>query len=244
MKGCYAAQVPSPLVPCRGQHLTVPASRDLVGNAIAGVNPNGHGWHGPAPKRHKNGHLVFSDFPEFTPNMTPSEVLHAGSFGGGYFRDLDSGVTGARYVGTWKELPEEWWSGLNTKHSVASSVYRVSANKYGVNCGAKDGKGDSFGLLFWESKSWINEQDPYGWFMWYCRFFQGRRSDDDVRQIKRWCGVCGPRGRFRNNLIGKCLRSEKSFDDASVSPVIRQTLQHWAYRLTAHDFVEGAKKRV
>eukprot|EP00035_Acanthoeca_spectabilis_P016675 m.345600 g.345600 ORF g.345600 m.345600 type:complete len:207 (-) comp16560_c1_seq4:2080-2700(-) len=56
---------------------------NVPGSAIAGVNPNGHGWHGPAPKRHKNGHLVFSDFPEFTPNMTPSEVLHAGSFGGG-----------------------------------------------------------------------------------------------------------------------------------------------------------------
>ena len=34
----------------------------------------------------------------------------------------------------------------------------------------------------------------YGWFQWYCRFFQGRRSEDDVRQIQRWLKICGPTG--------------------------------------------------
>jgi hypothetical protein len=34
----------------------------------------------------------------------------------------------------------------------------------------------------------------YGWFQWYCRFFEGRRTDDDARQIKRWLKVCGPSG--------------------------------------------------
>ena len=27
--------------------------------------------------------------------------------------------------------------------------------------------------------------DPYGWFQWYCRFYQGRRSSDDERQVGR-----------------------------------------------------------
>lgn len=78
--------------------------------------------------------------------------------------------------------------------------------------------------------------------MWYCRFFQGRRSFDDERQISRWCKAAGPRGRWKQNLIGKCLRDGKAFDDATVSPVVRQTLQHWGYRLTYEDYLAGATR--
>ena len=58
----------------------------------------------------------------------------------------------------------------------------------------------------WEEKGWIDAQDPYGWFQWYCRFFVGRRTTDDARQIGRGMGVMGPKGRFRNQLIGKIAR--------------------------------------
>jgi hypothetical protein len=37
----------------------------------------------------------------------------------------------------------------------------------------------------------------------YCRFYQGRRSDDDARQISRWAKAAGVKGRWRGNLIGK-----------------------------------------
>jgi len=66
----------------------------------------------------------------------------------------------------------------------------------------------------------------------YCRFFLGRRSEDDARQIGRFNQVMGPTGRFRTNLMNQIVRKGKRFDDVNVSPVIRQTLQHWGYRLT------------
>jgi len=41
----------------------------------------------------------------------------------------------------------------------------------------------------WEEKGWIRDQDPRGWFEWYTRFYFGRRSPDDERQIQRWKNI-------------------------------------------------------
>jgi hypothetical protein len=40
------------------------------------------------------GFLIFPDFPHFTPNLTPKEVIQLGSFGGTYYRPIHSSVTG------------------------------------------------------------------------------------------------------------------------------------------------------
>ena len=79
-------------------------------------------------------------------------------------------------------------------------------------------------------------------FCRYCRFFQGRRSEDDDRQISRFLACAGPNGRWRGNLCGKILLSGASFDDPSVAPVVRQTLLHWAYALSDHDFKLGSRR--
>ncbi|XP_041462574.1 uncharacterized protein LOC121413715 [Lytechinus variegatus] len=186
------------------------------------------------PKRNAKGELVFQDYPEMRPNMTPKEVLQAGSFGGTYFRPIKSSVTGEKYSGVWKELPKNWLEGLDISKQVASSPYRAEVNTYKVKCGGS--------LEMWESSGWIDKQDPYGWFMWYCRFYLGRRTADDERQVGRWKKCAGVKGRWRNNLIAKCARSGCAYDNFAVSPVVRQTLQHWGYRLTKEDFEKAAKR--
>jgi len=189
----------------------------------------------PLPTRNKKGQMVFQDAPEFRPNLSPKEVLQLGSFGGTYFRPIHSSVTKKKYGSeVWEELPKDWLEGLTVRTQVASIVYTESKNKYNVKCGAS--------LEEWENSGWMREQDPYGWFQWYCRFYQGRRTEDDERQIGRWKKCAGEKGRWKNNLISKIAKAGVAFDNYGVSPVVRQTLQHWAYQLTSEDF-DKEKKR-
>jgi hypothetical protein len=58
--------------------------------------------------------------------------------------------------------------------------------------------------------------------------------------VKRWKAFAGERGRFRSQLIKKIIARESRFDDDSVSPVIRQSLQHWGYRLIESDFEQAS----
>ena len=179
--------------------------------------------------------MKFKDFPEFKPNLTPKQILQMGSFGGTYFRPIYSQVTKKKYKDSaWKELPEDWLEGLDVETEVASSSYSKEVNTYNVKCGAS--------LEMWEKKGWIKPQDPYGWFQWYCRFYQGRRTKDDQRQIDRWCKCAGAQGRWRLFLIGKIVKSGKKYNDASVSPKVRQLLQHWGYRLSKNDFDKRVKE--
>ena len=170
--------------------------------------------------------VKFNDYPEFRPNLTPKQVLRMGSFGGTYFRDIHSSVTGKNYKGKTviKKLPDDWFKGIDIDKKITSGEYDKNVNKYKVKCGSS--------LEAWESSNWIVTQDPYGWFQWYCRFYVGRRTNDDRRQIDRWLKFAGPNGRFRRSLMNKVISSGKSFNDPSVSPVIRQSLQHWGYKLT------------
>uniref|UniRef100_A0A0G4GPA2 Uncharacterized protein n=1 Tax=Chromera velia CCMP2878 TaxID=1169474 RepID=A0A0G4GPA2_9ALVE len=190
----------------------------------------------PLPKRDpKTNELIFEDHPEFRPNLTPKEVLRRGSFGGTYFRSIPSGVTGKKYQGkeVIKELPADWFHGMSVDSQLCSQKYREAANRFGVKCGQT--------LDQWESSGWIKKQDPYGAFQWYCRFYLGRRSSDDKRQISRFNGVM--RGRFSGNLIRQIVTKGRPYNDAGVSPVIRQTLQHWGYVLTERDFKKYCKSK-
>uniref|UniRef100_A0A7S0L193 Uncharacterized protein n=1 Tax=Asterionellopsis glacialis TaxID=33640 RepID=A0A7S0L193_9STRA len=174
---------------------------------------------------------------DFHPNRTPEEIMRAGSFGGTYFRPIVSAVTNLKYVPSQvlqDTVNSKWIEGLDKKTMLTSSTYKPTVNKFGVKCGGS--------LGMWESSGWITDADPYGWFQWYCRFYQGRRCSDDARQISRWAKSAGSKGRFRSQLCNKILNANTSHSDTKISPVIRQTLLHWGIEITP-SILEQHRKR-
>jgi hypothetical protein len=64
--------------------------------------------------------IKFAGYPEFTPNLSPKQMFRLGVFGGTYFRDIKSGVTGKSYKNRYKKYPAEWFRGLDIATQVAS----------------------------------------------------------------------------------------------------------------------------
>ena len=57
-------------------------------------------------------------------------------------------------------------------------------------------------------------KDPYGWFQYCFRYWLGRRSQDDKRQINRWKKIVST---FRSKLVKMIKDAGIKFDDYSVS---------------------------
>lgn len=126
-------------------------------------------------------------------------MLALGVFGGIYLHDKP------------KEYPPSWFTKAKLL-PLSATEPDASFNYFGVHA--------SQSLQEWQRKGWIREQDPRGWFEWYCRYYMGRRSDDDERQIKRWMAMTRHIAQIQNN----CRRG-----DASCHTKQRQALLHWAY---------------
>ena len=178
------------------------------------------------PTKYKHGKIIFKDFPEFTPNLTPREIFLAGSFGGTYWRPIYSSVTNKNYKNVHKKYPKSWWKSIPENY-LTNPLYDKSINKYKVKVGTT--------LEFWENNGWITKYSPYGWVMWYCDFYLGKRCIDDKRQIKRWVAIAGPNGRFKKMLISMIHKKRAKYNDYTISPKIRQTLLHWAVEITKKD---------
>ncbi|KAL8730747.1 MAG: hypothetical protein Q9181_004553 [Wetmoreana brouardii] len=184
------------------------------------------------PTRDEESTFHFESHPEFTPNKCPEEMLREGCFGGSYFRPLYSKRLGITVVDDYKELPPTWVAGLDIDKFLTSPQYDPDANKFKVSCGQS--------IEEWEAAGWINHTyDVRGWFQWYCRFFMGRRCEDDERQVGRWKRCVGENGRWRRMLMKKyaAMGIREVFDDgeeegnADVSPVMHQTCFHWALEM-------------
>lgn len=171
---------------------------------------------------------------DFKPNLSPREMFSRGSFGGTYWRPIYSAITRQKYRNVHKQYPSSWWTGIPDEY-LTSDEYDVGRNKYKVAVGTT--------LEFWEKKKWIKPVHPYGWVHWYCDFYLGKRCEDDERQMKRWQAIAGPKGRFMRFLVTQILKKKSTWNDDTVSPKIRQVLQHWGYKLTKSDYDREVKRR-
>ena len=90
---------------------------------------------------------------------------------------------------------------------------------------------------YWYDMKWMHEDDPYGWFEWYCKYTQGRRHEDDDRQIRRWQDFCGVNGRWRKRIYKRMIET----GNWNASPRIQQSLLHWGYEVNMPDFEQYCK---
>ena len=134
--------------------------------------------------------------PSFLPELTPKETLEVGVFGGKYMTDCRG------------EFPADWCE----KAKLSPRERDPSLNFFGINA--------SKPLSYWREKGWIYEEDPRGWFQWYCRYYMGRRCPDDDRQIKRWRAM----KRHIAQIVKHCFPG-----DLTCRARQRQALLHWAY---------------
>lgn len=140
--------------------------------------------------------------PLFEPELTPEEMLALGVFGGKYLSDKPD------------EFPASWWKQAKLSHDGSAhkelNYFEVLASQP---------------LSVWRRKGWIHADDPRGWFEWYCRYYLGRRHEDDVRQIKRWRAM----RRHIAQLVKHCDPG-----DMHCRPRQRQALLQWAYDTRPH----------
>ena len=132
----------------------------------------------------------------FEPELTPKQLLEMGVFGGKYMTDCRD------------EFPDDWFE----KAKLSSERRNPKLNFFGVDA--------SKPLSYWVEKGWIWPNDPRGWFQWYCRYYLGRRCEDDERQVGRWKAMTRHIAQIRKN----CVKG-----DLLCRPRQRQALLHWAY---------------
>lgn len=137
--------------------------------------------------------------PRFKPELTPRQMLALGVFGGRYMRDCRD------------EFPADWFAEARL-HAPGAPGHDKRLNCFGVDA--------SQPLAIWRAKGWIHPQDPRGWFQCYCRYYMGRRSEDDARQIRRWLAI-------RRHVTQ--IRAHCAPGDLACRRRQRQAVLHWAY---------------
>ena len=142
--------------------------------------------------------------PGFKPELTPKQMMELGIFGGKYFND----------VAVTNEYPKDWFNkaklcGIQNKSNKTLNYFEVPA---------------SSSLKEWKDKGWIHPDDPRGWVEWYFRYYQGRRHEDDARQIQRWKNA--------KRHLAAAISHETTTGKQSLPRL--QAMLHWAYDTTKY----------
>lgn len=145
----------------------------------------------------KSRYICFLTETQMLTDYTPIEMLKLGVFGGNYFLE-DSSVA-------------DYCDDLLLLITTNRNKYSINRNQH------KTRAGQSFDQ--WYANGWIFEEDPLGWFQWYCRYYSGRRHARDDHQIKRYNSY---RGRWLSRAKNDIIRT------GNTSPVIKQGLLQWA----------------
>lgn len=141
------------------------------------------------------------DFDEgFKPALSPQQMLEAGVFEGRYLNDCVL------------EFPREWYEAALAKKKLSVGRPNKALNRFKIKSRQS--------LTHWQEKGWVPANDPRGWFQWYCRYWLGRRTDDDAKQIGRWKNFARHSGQVKNN----CAKG-----DLECRPKQRQALLQWAW---------------
>lgn len=139
---------------------------------------------------------------DFKADLEPEQMLEHGIFGGSYFEmATDNDLLLMR--------PEIVTLALsnNGKFDKKKNFYKAKAGlHYDV----------------WFNNGWIFEEDPLGWFHWYCRYSSGRRHERDTHQITRYNNYRQRWGtRYQSQVRGQ----------GEASPVVKQGLLQWGVSL-------------
>jgi hypothetical protein len=173
---------------------------------------------------------------DFKPEYTPAEMLSAGVFEGKYLNDM------------WYEFPREWYSNAIKLNKLSPDIANPTINKFGIksrknidywiNAGwipitqshnvnnvvkkllAK--QPEEYKTLSNFSIRDTTDFDIRGWFLWYCRYYLGRRQPiiDDI-QINRWKSFARHKSQYMLHCDGvkKCRLRQA------------QALLQWAYKV-------------
>ena len=74
--------------------------------------------------------ISFKDYPGFTPNLTPRQIFEYGSFGGGYFRDIENPSHSGTAALT--NLPPDLWQGIDKNLMLISTPDKLGEVKGGL----------------------------------------------------------------------------------------------------------------
>lgn len=86
---------------------------------------------------------------DFTPELTPKEMLNFGVFEGKYMTDCGG------------EFPADWFEGAKLspeKADIQMNYFKIKSRQP---------------LSVWHQKGWIYGPDPRGWFQWYLSVLYG-----------------------------------------------------------------------